>query len=106
MTKVVINKVYAYIWAGKASDHKQGKLPENVLLNLEKDEPEQGRYELDPEHTKAIIEIYDPLRDSDYDLYSAFWIDQADVVTYIPVPDPPTPVPEPEGCLTSLFKRR
>ena len=90
---VKTNKI-CYIWAGKSSSHKQGKLPVGVLLNVIGG-PASGRLELDPDHTKAVIAHHDPERPQDYDSYPNFWVDVIDVSNVAgPNPDPdPTPTP-------------
>ena len=92
---VKTNKI-CYIWAGKSSSHKQGKLPVGVLLNVIGG-PASGRLELDPDHTKAVIAHHDPDRQSDYDQYPNFWVNVVDVSNVAgPNPDPdPIPYPIP-----------
>ena len=91
MSRVYTDKIAVYIWGGKNSDHKQAKLPKNVALNTIGEVG--GRYELEPEHTKAVIEIYDPKRDSDYTKYSSCWVEKSDVAgASAPLP-PPVPGP-------------
>ena len=82
-----------YVMAGHSSDHKQGKLPKGVVLNSISSTIHD--YELLPEHTKAVIETYDPERDSNYDRYPNFWIAKPDVAEYVALDPDPTPDPPP-----------
>lgn len=96
MTQVVTARDGVYVRSGHSATHKQGKLPKDVFLNVIGETSKA--LELDPAHTKAVIEHYDPNRDSDYDMYPAFWIQKADVLD-APGPSPypdSTPQPTPE----------
>jgi hypothetical protein len=101
---VYTNKDVVYIRAGHSSEHKQGKLPKGVALNTI-DETDED-YELNKEHTKAVIEIYDPERDSDYTQYPNFWVEKVDVseedTAPIPPPVEPPVDPPPVGNVDDL----
>jgi len=90
---VYTSKDGVYVMAGHSSTHKQGKLPKGVALNIITAIPEF--YELDKEHTKAVIEFYDPERDSNYEDYPNFWIEKNDTTDASTAPPPPPVVGQP-----------
>lgn len=90
-----------YVMAGHSSEHKQGQLPKGVALNTI--EETRDDYELEPEHTKAVIEYYDPDRDSNYETYPNFWIEKGDVKeSGTPVEPPPEGEEPPVGDVDDL----
>jgi len=98
--KVVTNVPTTYITSGHSATHKQGKIPAGVVLNTMSETSKA--YELEPDHAKAVIEVYDPLRDSDYSKYPAFWVQKADVIPYVSSVEPPVdPVYPPVGGIPS-----
>ena len=90
---IYTNKI-CYIYSGHSASHKQGKLPAGVALNEIGDT--RLSYELAPAHTKAVIEVYDPDRNSDYSVYPAFWIKKADADDGT-APQPPVEPPVDPG---------
>jgi len=91
--RVVTNKI-CYITSGHSATHKQGKIPAGVVLNTMSETSKA--YELEPDHAKAVIEVYDPDRNSDYSKYPAFWVQKDDVIAEAggPIPAPqPSPLP-------------